>query len=280
MENLLYKNGYPFSDCLVETINECKKMIANDEACSIILDGKVGLGKSNNGVQILKVYQGSPIIYKYQYAIGGKDFLRKIKVCYEKGIKVIIYDEAGDFSSRSALSKPNRDLQRFFDICRALGILMIIILPHFKNLDKILIESAIPQVLVHISGRTGQEYNDFSLYSLDQMYYMKDRIMRRNIQPAMAYSVTSPCARGHCLRLSSKEAKELKDISNKGKLDLLPDSDEIVDDLFDYKGFSKELGKSTTWVRIKIKELGLKPKRIFERRNYYNKEALLLLERQ
>jgi hypothetical protein len=111
-----YNHGLPFSEILGETITTLNKRIKLKKAVVVIVAGGLGEGKTTLSIEIAdyqnKLYGLPPVDLSLgvkcpQYALGGKDFINKIKACYEKKLPVIIYDEAGDFSKRGALTQFN-----------------------------------------------------------------------------------------------------------------------------------------------------------------------------
>ena len=149
-----YKNGFNVTEGVVKNLRDLKYRVeVQKKASLLIIDGLQGEGKTTLGVICGDVYSGEEIDLSVQYAMGGDEFLKKLKECFEKKKKVLIYDEAGDFSSRSSLTKFNRNLSRVFETFRRFQIFIILILPCVKTIDRKLFDDGVPRMLLHCHGR-------------------------------------------------------------------------------------------------------------------------------
>lgn len=271
----LFPHGLPFSEKLAENVNDTKQRIENGKASLLIIDGGIGEGKTTLGVEIAEHYQGRPLVFTEQLAMGGSDFARRLKDCHKKGHPVVVYDEAGDFNSRAALTRLNAVLNRVFETFRAFKILVIICLPSFHVLDNSLLEKQIPRFLVHCEKRT-QKYGNFGGYSLRRMYYLKHRMKKLVIAPS-AYQYVNPNFYGHFLNLSPARAKELDEFSTRGKLDVLDLAEIHSEGLVSYSNLAGKLNRSQRWVEMKIRELSIKPKKVYKLQNFYGPETIDIL---
>lgn len=273
---LTYKNGYPFSDPLPRDLDNLKKRIKGKKASMIVIDGGVGEGKTTLAVQIAKTYQGGKFNLQKQYAIGGDQFQEKLIMCYDSGLIVIIYDEAGDFNTRGALTSFNQMLNRVFDTFRAFEILVILVLPSFHVLDSPLFDKRIPRMLIHCLNRTGKSGN-FKVYSLYRMYYLRDKI-KKYIVPGFAYSGTTANYRGHFLDLPKKESEELAKISIEGKKQIVSQGILKNKGLVNYNDIARKTNRSVIWVRRKVSELNISAVQKYKKSKYFNKEVIDLLK--
>jgi len=103
---------------LCKNIDTQIKRVKNKMASLIIIDGGVGSGKTHSGVSIADYINITEIDLKNQVGLGGEDFEKKLKWCVENNKKVILYDEAGDFSRRGAITGFNKRLNRIFETYR------------------------------------------------------------------------------------------------------------------------------------------------------------------
>jgi len=270
-----YKNGLRFSSPLDQAMISLKKRIHSKKASMLIIDGGVGEGKTTLAVELAEYYQRKPLNYTRQYSMGGEHFQENLVKCYDSQEKVIIYDEAGDFNSRGAMTGFNKMLNRVFDTFRAFKILIILVLPSFSVLDKPLFDKNIPRLLVHCHSRT--KFGHFSAYSLYRMYYLKAK-MKKYTVPSFAYNHTSPNFRGHFLDLDKEESKKLEKISMDGKKNIV--NQNILENrgLVTYKQIARKLGRSEIWVKKKVNKLGLKEKTIYKRHKYFDKGLVLRLK--
>lgn len=273
---VLYSNGHPFGDQLRLNLDKIKDRVRVGKASLIIIDGGLGEGKTTLGVEVADYFQGEPIVFELQLAMGGEETIKKIKVCYEKGRIVIIYDEAGDFNKRGALTKLNATLNRIFEIFRAFKIIVIVILPSFSVLDNALFDKKIPRLLLHCHGRSGRSGN-YSAYSLYRMFWIKER-MRRSVVKPDAFRQVQPNFRGHFLNLPFARSQLLDEFSTRGKLNVVDIAVIHHEGLMTYKDLALKLDRTHGWVRQKIAALGLKPRKVFKGANYFGQDVLKRLE--
>jgi len=74
--------------------------------------------------------------------------------CVTNKRNVIVYDEAGDFNTRASLTYFNQNMNRVFETYRALGIIVILCLPSFADIDTSLMKKKIARMLIHCYART------------------------------------------------------------------------------------------------------------------------------
>jgi hypothetical protein len=271
-QNKLYQNGLKFSSPLDRDILSLRQRINNKKASMLIIDGGVGEGKTTLAVHIAEYYQQKPLDLSKQYAMGGEDFQEKLVLCYDSRLEVLIYDEAGDFNSRGAMTGFNKMLNRVFETYRAFKIMVILVLPSFKVLDSNLFDKAIPRILIHCYNRSNK-WGDFSVYSLYRMYYLKDKL-KKYIVPAYAYSGTQPNYRGHFLDLDSLQSKELEKISIAGKKEIVNDNILKSRGLLSFKDIAKKVDKSLVWVKKEIAKKKIKEEKVYKRMKYFDKSII------
>lgn len=275
-QRFLYDNGLPFNGRLSVAIDSQRERIRKKKASLIIIDGAIGEGKTTMGVAVAEYFQGCELDFKCQYGFGGEDFQEKLQISMNKGYITVIYDEAGDFNKRGALTKFNQMLNRIFETFRAFKILVIVILPKFDVLDNSLFDKRIPRFLIHCHDR-GENYGKFKVFSLNKMFYLKER-MRKLIVKPIAYKLESPNSVGHFLDLLPRRSMELETISMEGKKELLSDNIIANKGLLNYKALAKDLSRSAQWVRNKIQELKIKPVTVYKSAKYFHGDTLGILE--
>jgi len=264
---IMYDNGRPFSDPLKANITSLHNRILAKKASMLVIDGGVGEGKTTLAVEAADEYQGSPIDLAKQKAIGGNDFQRKLNICVKEKLPVIIYDEAGDYNKRSALTKFNRQLNRVFETFRAFQILVIIVLPNFNVLDNALFDKQIPRMLLHCERRT-RSYGTFRAYSLYRMFYIKKKMTKLTVS-AQAYSSTTPNFYGQFLDLPPKRSNELELSSMKGKKDVIAKGAMANRGYQTVKQVAHSLGVSVEYVNKRVKQLDLSPVETMGRTRYF-----------
>ncbi len=271
-----YNNGLPFSSTLKDNLKDIDERVRLKFASLLIVDGGVGKGKTTlacHAADYINSLHGFPkIIFKEQLATGGPDFLKKLRICYDKGLPCIIYSEAGDFNKRGSLTRFNAMLTRTFETFRAFKIRVILDLPNFNVLDNGLFENNIPRMLLHVSNRN-EEYGDFSGYSLYRMFYLRKKMEKLTVK-AFAYDMVNPNFRGHFLNYPIKREKELDAFSIKGKLKILRGSEIAAAGLLSYNKLATKLNRSIWWVKKAVSQLKIKHKRIIERSKYFDEQTL------
>jgi len=280
MVDYLYEHGKPFSKILVKPIQEWKRRILEDNLASmIVISGGVGQGKTTFAVQIAEEYQGCPIDFNKQIAMGGSDFVKKILDCQKENIKVLIYDEGGDFNSRGAISKFNRMLNEVFDKMRAFKVFVIMCLPNPAVLDLDIFGKNVLRAGVQCYGKKQNKgYGEFRTYSLVR-YAKVIRLLkdRKTTIPDVAFNWVSPNSYGHRLNLSPERETELSKVSLEAKeeslkkyieeeKDILPD----VTGLITSEQIAKSSGFSYTHVVKTLKYNNKKPVEQIGRVKYYD----------
>ncbi len=279
---MTYQNGFEFSTELQRNIDKAIERIQKNKASAIILSGGVGEGKTTLLVQILDYVNkkmGFPEVdleTGEQLAMGGSDFVHKIRTCYEKKLPCCGYDEAGDFSKRGSLTGFNAMLNRTFDTYRAFKCLVIIALPNFDVLDQDLFDKGIPRLMLRLYGRN-EKYGNFGGYSLYRMLLLKAKMKKFELKN-FAYSKIHPNFRGHFLNLSKERSKQLDKYSTKCKLDVLKKSEVKMAGLLTYIDMATKLNKPVQSVRQAVCNLKIKPSRVIKKVNYFDSEALNRIE--
>lgn len=272
----LYDNGLPFSQPIAKLIKEQQDRILENKASLIIIDGGVGEGKTTLAVHIADYIQGCPINLQEQIGMGGNDFIKKFYEGSKKGYKVIVYDEAGDFDRRGAITRFNKMLNRIFDTYRTFNIIVILCLPNFNVLDKSIFEKKIPRLLFNCHGRSSK-YGNIRAYNLYRMYLIKWWMTKLKIPP-QAYQKVYPNVRGHFLDLAKERSELLDKISTESKTDILEEYNILGDGLLDYASIAKQFDKSISWVKNNINALGIKADKVFQKKKWFSEDVVALLE--
>jgi len=280
MVRYVYDHGLPFNESLGKNLDNLIDRVAKKKASLIINDGGIGEGKTTIMVEeadyINKSYGLPPInleVRKHpQLALGGSEFLSKLRACYEKKLPVIIYDEAGDFNRRGALTRFNAMLNRTFETFRGFRIIVILGLPSFRVLDNDLFDKNIPRLLIHLKDRK-ETYGNFYAYSLYRMLYIKEKMKKLVVKP-FAYDQVEPNFRGQFLDLQPERAKQLDKISTKGKLDVLKKAEISVEGLVSYADLAKKVSRSVVWVKMVVNKLKIKHARLINRMKYFDGDVV------
>ena len=282
MKDSMYKGGFVFTKELGENLDlQYERVKVNNKASLIIIDGGVGEGKTTLALHcadyLNKLDGKGEVDIKSgdQVGLGGEDFLKKMRICHEKDLPVVIYDEAGDFGKRQALTKFNAMLNRTFETFRAFKIVVIIVLPSFSVLDNSIFDKAIPRMLIHCYGRN-QTHGKFKVFSLNRMMYVRHYMKKEVIKPR-AYSKQYPNVHGMFKNLSIARCKALDEVSTQGKLDELLSSEVKIQGLVGFADIGTRMGKSVRWAQEAIKELKIKPVRVIKSKKYFDESLVDIL---
>lgn len=280
---MTYANGLYFDNKLAENLDHLIDRVAKNKASLIIISGGVGEGKTTLGVHVLDYINSKhdlPVISlevknSPQLGMGGLQFLKKLRICYERKLPGLGYDEAGDFSKRGSLTQFNAMINRTFDTFRAFKCIIVIILPNFNVLDQDLFDKKIPRLLIVCKNRT-QTYGNYSGYSLYRMELLKSYMKKFKIKN-YAYSKVRPNFRGHFKDITPERSKQLDKLSTGSKLSILRSSEVRIEGLLTYPELATKLFKSVSWVRHAVNNLKIKENRKIRKVKYFDKHALNLL---
>lgn len=271
----VYQNGLPFSDGIKYNVDDLMSRIKSRKASMLIIDGPQGAGKTTLAIHISDYVMGFTVEFDQVLAMGGTEFSKKIRVAYENGYLVIIYDESGDFNRRGALTRLNALMNRIFETFRAFKILVILCLPSFNVLDNSLFDKGIPRLLLHCD-RKGGDYADVKGYSLYRMFYLREKMKKATVPPQV-YGWVHPNFYSHFLDLTPQRASELDQYSTQGKLEVLDLAEIHSDGLQTYSQISMKLNRSVRWVQLQMNDLGIQEKKIYNRKKYFAPEVIDIL---
>ena len=279
----LYKNGLKFSSPLEKNLDNLIARVDGNKAALIIVSGGVGEGKTTLLVEVLDYInskKGLPLIdlemkNHPQLGQGGLEFMQNLRICFERKLPCVGYDEAGDFSKRGSLTQFNAMLNRTFDTFRAFKCIVVIALPNFNILDGDLYDKNIPRLLIKCENRS-PNYGNFNCYSLYRMNLLRSYMKKFNLKN-FAYAKVRPNFRGHFLDIEPDRSKQLDNLSTKSKFSILRKSEVKIEGLLTFPELAIKLMKSISWVRHSILTLKIKPNRIIKMVKYFDQNTLNLL---
>jgi len=280
---MMYAHGQPFSEILSLNIRDGLERVKLKKATCIVIDGGVGEGKTTLAVHLAdyinKLNGLEEISLKVnnapQIAMGGKDFSKKMRECYMNKLPVIIYDEAGDYARKQAMTSFNAFLNRIFETYRAFKIVVIICLPQQYVLDNTLFDNKIPRLLLHCFGRTERQGN-FKGYSLHRAFFIRG-LMRKLEDKNYSYEVNEPNFYGHFLDLTTERSKQLDLLTVRGKIEILKQTEAHLGNLVSKEEIANATNKSTHTIRDIIQRKKIKPTTIIGKKAYYNKEIIKII---
>ena len=279
---VVYDHGLPFSPVLADALDEQLRRIQSKKASLVIIEGGLGNGKTTLGVHCadyLNKKQSFPELPlakdEPQVAMGGKQFVKKLSVCYDRKLPCIVYDEAGDFSKRGSLTMFNAQLNRIFETYRAFRMIVIICLPNFDKLDMSLMDNLIPRFMLRCFDKQ-PGYSNFKGYSLYRMDLLKAKMKQLKVK-RYAYSVIDCNFQGHFLDLSAERSKRLDVLSTESKLKILKQTDAKMEGLLTTLDMATKLVRSLNWVYIALRNLKIKPLKQVSKVRYYDETTLTRL---
>ena len=280
----VYEHGLPFSEILKINIDDGLERVKKNKATCIIIDGSIGEGKTTLAIEIadyINSTQNLPVVdlsnnkNAIQVAMGGKQFSKKIKDCFLNNLPAIIYDEAGDYSKRGAMTQFNAFLNRIFDTYRALKIVVILVLPNMNVLDNTLFDNKIPRLILHLENR--DTYGNFKGYSLHRAYYLRSQ-MKKLEDKSFAYRIVDPNFYGQFLDLPRERQKALDKLTIESKIGILDTIELQIEGLIDRREIANRIAKSVAWVTVVLTKLNIKPSKYVKKVAYYDKGIVGILQ--
>lgn len=287
---VLYSHGLPFSEIVAKNINDLIKRIDTNKASCIIIDGQMGEGKTtlavecgeytemvyNQSINTKNFYKYNDIILKNQLGMGGDDFQEKLQICKDNKHRVIIYDEAGDFSRRGAITQFNQRLNRVFQTFRTFRVLIILCLPCFDILDNDFFKIGVPRLLLNCHNR-GESQGDIRGYGLEEMFYLK-HYMKKEVVPLKVYQKVTPNFRGHFLNLPESYCAEVDRVSTKAKEETLSSNILKSRGLITRKQIAQKLHITEGAVLKRLLKIKIEPSTQYKKTNYYDESTLLMVK--
>ncbi|MGV8169223.1 MAG: hypothetical protein ACP5N3_04170 [Candidatus Nanoarchaeia archaeon] len=283
-QRLLYNTGLPFGASVAFTLDKLNERVRIlNKGAMIIIDGSIGSGKTIAGVNVADYLNGAYekqddgtykqipenfIDSKIQFSMGAQDFMKKLVACYKLQKHVIIYDEAGQMNKRSSLTKLNNDLNRIFEMCRSLQIVIILILPNFFYIDRSVIDKEMIRTLFRITRRS-QTYADAKVWGVDGINWLKYYSVKYPIA-SQCYSYVRPFYKTNFLPLSKERMTEYKNLTDKMKIKTIDDISGTADNksFITVREIVEIYGVSNVTFYKFAENFGLKPKKIGNRTFY------------
>jgi hypothetical protein len=273
-KKLFWENGLKIDSTLDKNLDECIARVRSKKASLIIIDGGVGEGKTTLGVICAKRIAsklGQDFDILDQVRQGGSDFLKGMDLAVKNQKSVVVYDEAGDFNTRASLTYFNQSMNRVFETYRALGIIVILCLPSFADVDTSLMKKKIARIFIHCYART-MTYGNYKVYSLWRMWYVKAKFAKVTV-PDDAFRMVNPNFFGRFRDLDPEDAARLETHSIKGKKDIIRKGMLQERGMIDIKSIAQKVGYSIETIRRYIKKKRLKGEK-YGATLYFHKEIV------
>ena len=268
-----FKNGLKFDDTLAFNLRRQIERVKMKKASLFVIDGGVGEGKTTLATECgmyLAEQLNQPFDIEQQVRQGGDDFFKGLEWCVENKRSIVVYDEAGDFNTRASLTRFNKNMNRVFETYRALGIIVILALPLFLDIDTSLMKKKILRFLIHCYGRKAK-YGNYKVFSLNKCWWIKRAFASpKVVVPEDAYKCTYPNYLGHFKDLNPEDSVLLENHSLKAKKQIIKDNvekeEEIIKDkegnkLISVKEISEEVNLGSCSILKFVKDNNIEGER-------------------
>jgi len=245
----------------------------------IIIDGVSSSGKTTLGVQCMdalnkacgfpEVDLGSECI---QVGTGVNDFIKKLRICAEKGLPCVMFDEAGEYNKRGWNTQLNKVMDSIIDTFRAYKITIFMVLHDFAELPKHVWSTRIVSTLIHLKERKST-YGRAFFYSQERIYWII-KYKKDAVYPEYAYNKEHYNVKVLFRNLIPERAKQLDVLSTQHKKRKLDQSDIKLNGLVNAKLIAEQLGMSKVWVDKKLILVKAKPERVYKLSKYYDKSMV------
>ena len=131
-------------------------------------------------------------------------------------------------------------------------------------LDSQIFTNKIPRMLINCHNKVQGKYTRFRAYSLYRMFWLKKNFKELTVKP-QAYTKVKPNFRGLIRPLDSERVEAVDIISGRGKKEVLAGGDK--NKLYDKYELANILGRSASYVQIRLQQLNVKPVKREKRRN-------------
>ncbi len=156
--------------------------------------------------------------------------------------------------------------------------MVIICLPNQYVLDNTLFDNKIPRLLLHLYGRTLKQGN-FKGFSLHRAFFIRG-LMRKLEDKNYSYQVNEPNFYGHFQDLEPHRINLLNQLTIKGKIEILKQTEAHLGNLVGMEEISNKTGFSIQTLRNRFGKLGIKPQTKIGKKVYYQKDVLTVLGRK
>lgn len=265
-----------FDDYIVESLLGIRELINKSKAGLIIIDGASGEGKTTLAIHISEFYDKN-FNWENQIGMGGGAFMKCADWASKNNGKVVIYDEAGDFNKRGALTEFNKMINRFFETYRVFRIIPIICIPRFWVIENHLFDLGIPQMLINCYDRR-DSYGRYRVYDLRSMYYLKANVSKMVFKPS-CYSSVTPVLYGTFRNLPRDKAIKLERLSKTTKHEITENAYAKVQGLLTTSDVVRALGLSYTRTVTLLAEVGVNAVEMIGNKKYYEKSVISNLVR-
>ena len=262
-------------------------VVKANSAVIISMDGTQGSGKTTLAtlaVDHINAIDGKPLMDLddkdcIQYAMGGDQFMRKLPMVSGSGFHVMVYDEGGDYSRKGAVTRFNKTMDRAMDIMRVHKCIIIFVCHYFpKQVPSEMVDKGIVTCLIHCKKRAPeQSFVTAQVFGYLAISFMINHWLKKIIVPEQIY-------RGENFTFTFRNISEDRSLklallgSNKKK-ELWDLSEIRLNGLVSQQEIATAIGKSQSYVKKKILNLGVEAEKKYKNRKFYSLSVLETLKR-
>lgn len=254
----------------------------------IYIDGMQLSGKTTLAVQAIDYVNkrtGKPIMDltdtdNVQYAMGGDQFLKKLPQASGEGYRIVVYDEAGDYARKGAMTRFNKTMDIAIDKMRAWKCIIIFICHYFpKQVTSEMIDKGLASCLIHCVSRSpGQSYTSVKVYDKESISYMVNYWIKFVKVPGHIYRLT-PNFTFDFHDLVPERSKQLERLGLKKKKESWDMSEIRLNGLMTQQEMASQLRVSQSWIKQKLKQIDGEAEKTYKNRKFYTQSTLEQLRR-
>lgn len=255
----------------------------------IFIDGGQLSGKTTlavQGIDYINKKNGKPLMDledydNVQYAMGGEQFLRKLPQASSQGYRIVVYDEAGDYARKGAMTRFNKVMDKAIDVMRVHKCIIIFVCHYFpKQVPSEMMDKGLVSCLVHcVSRKPGENRTHVKVYDKESCAYMVNHWIKLVKVPGHIYRLT-PNFVFTFKDLEPERSKQLANLGRSKKKELWDMSEIRLNGLMTQQEMASQLNMSIQWVRNKIKELSEEEEKKYKNKKYYALSTLEALRKQ
>lgn len=254
----------------------------------IFIDGGQLSGKTTlavHGIDHINRKTGKPLMDlkdtdNVQYAMGGEQFLKKLPEASSQKYRIVVYDEAGDYARKGAMTRFNKVMDKAIDVMRVHKCIIIFICHYFpKQVPSEMMDKGLVSCLLHcISRKPGQSYTSVKVYDKESCAYMVNHWIKLVKVPGHIYRLT-PNFMFNFNDIEPERSIQLANLGRTKKKDLWDMAEIRLNGLLTQKEMAQSLNMSVEWVRKKLKDIEGDAEKVYKNKKYYNMSVVEQLRR-
>lgn len=249
----------------------------------IYIDGGQLSGKTTLAVQAIDYVNkktGKPEmdledVDNVQYAMGGEQFLKKLPEASKAGYRIVVYDEAGDYARKGAMTRFNKTMDMAIDKMRAWKCVIIFICHYFpKQVTSEMIDKGLASCLIHcISRNPNSSFTSVKVYDKESISYMVNYWIKFVKVPGHIYRLT-PNFTFDFHDITPERSRLLATLGMKKKKESWDLSEIRLNGLMTQQEIASQLRVSHSWVKTKLKLIGEEAEKVYKNKKFYGLQVV------